>query len=207
MAWPATCLDSCRKCTKRGNNNHCGVQMTCFLLRTMGFSCLAPSVRDFGLSGPSTHPNVVTWGYVPWPVNSLDSPGAQDYHLDLLGAWDYAVADPDDLLGGTLEEDQVGIMGFSKGGYGAAIAMGLEPRISAAWIDSAPLHGLRGVVHDYAKQYVGDFIGGLLAEPILWAAHWWSGNTVGTFDAFKLLSHSGALETVLQESCNGIRMI
>ena len=39
---------------------------------------------------------------------------------------------------------QVGLMGFSKGAYAAGIAMGLEPRISSAWLDSAPLHGLHG---------------------------------------------------------------
>ena len=39
---------------------------------------------------------------------------------------------------------QVGVMGFSKGGFAAAIAMALEPRIPAAWLDSAPFHGLRG---------------------------------------------------------------
>lgn len=35
-------------------------------------------------------------------------------------------------------------MGFSKGAYAAAIAMALEPQIPAAWLDSAPFHGLRG---------------------------------------------------------------
>ena len=35
-------------------------------------------------------------------------------------------------------------MGFSKGAYAAAIAMAMEPRISAAWLDSGPFHGLRG---------------------------------------------------------------
>ena len=50
-----------------------GVQATCFLLREMGFSCLAPSARDFGLSGKSSHPNTLTWGYDPWIP--LASPG------------------------------------------------------------------------------------------------------------------------------------
>ena len=39
---------------------------------------------------------------------------------------------------------QVGVMGFSKGAYAAAIAMALEPGIPAGWLDSAPFHGLRG---------------------------------------------------------------
>ena len=43
-----------------------GVQATCFLLRELGFSCLAPSARDFGLSGKSSHPNTLTWGYDAW---------------------------------------------------------------------------------------------------------------------------------------------
>ena len=42
------------------------MQSTCFLLREMGFSCLAPSVRDFGLSGASSHPDILTWGYDAW---------------------------------------------------------------------------------------------------------------------------------------------
>lgn len=42
------------------------VQMTCFHLRSLGYSCLTPSARDFGLSGASTHPDIVTWGFDLW---------------------------------------------------------------------------------------------------------------------------------------------
>ncbi|CAK9034314.1 unnamed protein product [Durusdinium trenchii] len=156
------------------NNNHCGVQMTCFHLRSLGYSCLTPSARDFGLSGASTHPDIVTWGF--------------DYHLDLLGAWDYAVEDPDGVLGGALPDEKVGLMGFSKGAYAAGIAMGLEPRISSAWLDSAPLHGLHGSIIGTIQPYVGRFLAPILALPVFWGAQFFSGNTVDSFDLLKLLS-------------------
>lgn len=156
------------------NNNHCGVQATCFLLREMGFSCLAPSVRDFGLSGASSHPDILTWGY--------------DYHLDLLGAWDYAIDDPDGIMGGKMSEDQVGVMGFSKGAYAAAIAMAMEPRISAAWLDSGPFHGLRGSIISTIEMYVGSFLASILGPPVFWSAQYFSGYKVDRFDPIKLLS-------------------
>eukprot|EP00931_Biecheleriopsis_adriatica_P043710 TRINITY_DN24976_c0_g1_i1.p1 TRINITY_DN24976_c0_g1~~TRINITY_DN24976_c0_g1_i1.p1 ORF type:complete len:575 (+),score=99.70 TRINITY_DN24976_c0_g1_i1:20-1744(+) len=123
------------------NNNHCGVQSTCYLLRTMGFSCLTPTVRDYGLSGKSSHPLTQTWGY--------------DYHYDLLGAWDYARLDPDGVLGGSLDAGQVGIMGFSRGGYDAAIAFGLDKRIPGAWLESAPFTGLYGMIDANIRPYAG----------------------------------------------------
>lgn len=156
------------------NNNHCGVQATCFLLRELGFSCLAPSARDFGLSGKSSHPNTLTWGY--------------DYHLDLLGAWDYAVEDPDGVLGGKFPKDQVGVMGFSKGAYAAAIAMALEPRIPAGWLDSAPFHGLRGSIESTVAMYVGPFLASILSPPVFWSAQYFSENKVDNYDPIKLLS-------------------
>ena len=36
----------------------------------------------------------------------------EDYHLDLLGAWDYAVEDPDGVLGGKYPEDQAPCDGY-----------------------------------------------------------------------------------------------
>eukprot|EP00439_Symbiodinium_sp_Y106_P080974 s510_g19.t2 len=149
------------------NCNHCGVQSTCYLLRSMGFSCLTPSARDAGLSGPSSHPDILSWGY--------------DYHLDTLGGWDYAVEDPDGLLGGPLPADQVGIMGFSKGAYETAIALGLEQRIPGAWLDSGPYAGLFGMIVSTVAPYVGSFFGDILARG-------------DVFDPLKLLSNCTAGE-------------
>lgn len=121
------------------NNNHCGGQAMCYLLRSMGFSCLLPSPRDTGYSGQSDHPGMDTWGW--------------DLPFDLLGAWDYAVNDPDGLLGGALPPDQVGIMGFSKGAWTASIAFGLDENIPAAWLDSGPFTGLGGILRNYIEDY------------------------------------------------------
>jgi len=162
------------------NCNHCGVQSTCYLLRSMGFSCLTPSARDAGLSGPSSHPDILSWGY--------------DYHLDTLGGWDYAVEDPDGLLGGPLPADQVGIMGFSKGAYETAIALGLEQRIPGAWLDSGPYAGLFGMIVSTVAPYVGSFFGDILARGVFASATFFSGGRVDVFDPLKLLSNCTAGE-------------
>mmetsp|Transcript_78913 Transcript_78913/g.142336 ORF Transcript_78913/g.142336 Transcript_78913/m.142336 type:complete len:488 (+) Transcript_78913:41-1504(+) len=108
-----------------GNNvnfNDNTVQLPAYMLRELGFSVLLPNLRDHGSSGNST-PHEIIWGYA--------------YHLDLLGAWDYAVNDPEGVLGGRMPDERVGIMGYSMGGFAAAIAFGVEPRVPAAWLDSA----------------------------------------------------------------------
>ncbi|OLQ10945.1 hypothetical protein AK812_SmicGene5257 [Symbiodinium microadriaticum] len=60
----------------------------------------------------------------------------KDLFLDVLGAWDFAVEDPEGLLGGPLEKRKVGVMGISMGGLAAFTAFGYEPDIPAAWIDA-----------------------------------------------------------------------
>ncbi|CAE7523459.1 unnamed protein product, partial [Symbiodinium pilosum] len=59
----------------------------------------------------------------------------------VLGAWDYAVEDPDGLLGGPMPASQVGLMGFDFGGFAAQRAFVREPRITSLLLD--------GVVHDF----------------------------------------------------------
>eukprot|EP00438_Fugacium_kawagutii_P011212 Skav213778 [mRNA] locus=scaffold3228:155526:159578:+ [translate_table: standard] len=68
--------------------------------------------------------------------------------LTILGAWDYAVSDPDGLLGGAtlvtscaVNPDEVGLMGFDYGGFSAQRAFALEPQIPALLLD--------GVVHNF----------------------------------------------------------
>jgi len=159
------------------NNNHCGVQSACYLLRTLGFSCITPSVRDYGLSGPSTHPGIMTWGY--------------DYADDILGAWDYAVKDPDGLLGGPLPPDQVGIMGFSKGAYATAIAFNLEKRIPGAWIDSAPYSGLYGMIDAIIRPFLG-VLTPLARQPVWWGATWFSPVPVDYYKPTEMFANCSA---------------
>jgi len=98
------------------------VQYVAYFLRSIGISALVLNYRDHGLSAnTSTHHSVWGWSYPD----------------DMLGAWDYAVHDPDGLLGGPLEPGQVGLLGFSMGGFVAATAFGLEPRVPAVWLESA----------------------------------------------------------------------
>mmetsp|Transcript_47525 Transcript_47525/g.133777 ORF Transcript_47525/g.133777 Transcript_47525/m.133777 type:complete len:464 (+) Transcript_47525:96-1487(+) len=156
------------------NNNHCGVQATCFLLRSMGYGCLTPSVRDFGLSGKSDHPSILTWAY--------------DYHMDLLGAWDYAVKDPDGIMGGASTPAKVGIAGFSKGALGAALAFGMDRQVPGAWLDSAPFSGLDFMIHSVIQQYAG-----FLTPPIAGTVNFWAktlgGGLVDYYDAWKVLEN------------------
>merc|ERR1719356_568487 len=80
--------------------------------------------------------------------------------MDLLGAWDYAVKDPDGVMGGALPEDEVGVAGFSMGAFTTLNAFGLEAKIPAAWTDGPPSsprsvfeHGATGVMGSFAKYF------------------------------------------------------
>mmetsp|Transcript_24510 Transcript_24510/g.56489 ORF Transcript_24510/g.56489 Transcript_24510/m.56489 type:complete len:679 (+) Transcript_24510:30-2066(+) len=105
-----------------GNFNSPSVQLVSYFLRSLGFGVLAVNLRDHGTSEASAHEGP-GWGF--------------DYPFDVLGAWDYAVLDPDKKLGGATEK--VGLLGFSEGAYAAAVAFGLEPRIVGLWVDSMVL--------------------------------------------------------------------
>eukprot|EP00929_Paragymnodinium_shiwhaense_P118571 TRINITY_DN90485_c0_g1_i1.p1 TRINITY_DN90485_c0_g1~~TRINITY_DN90485_c0_g1_i1.p1 ORF type:complete len:477 (-),score=51.28 TRINITY_DN90485_c0_g1_i1:150-1580(-) len=152
-----------------GNANDCSVQSTCFLLRSMGFSCLTPNARDAGTSGSSTHPDYLTAGY--------------DYAMDVLGAWDYAVQDPDGLLGGALPPGKVGIMGPQA----VAIAFGLERKMSGVWLDSALFRGLDHAIDD-SFSWLG-FLAPLISGPTKFFAHRFSGGTVDYYDPLELLKN------------------
>merc|ERR1740121_1690419 len=56
---------------------------------------------------------------------------------DLLGAWDYVVADPDGKLGGSKSASEVAMLVFSLGGYIAQVAFGLEPDCPGLLVDGA----------------------------------------------------------------------
>lgn len=110
---------------QHGNNvniNDHTVQTIGFFLRMAGYNVLMANLRNHGDSSES-HNHVVSW--------------ANEEVYDLLGAWDYAVQDPDGVLGGKKDPAQVAIMGFSMGGYIAKVAFGMEPRVPALLTDGA----------------------------------------------------------------------
>eukprot|EP00929_Paragymnodinium_shiwhaense_P043791 TRINITY_DN22499_c0_g1_i2.p1 TRINITY_DN22499_c0_g1~~TRINITY_DN22499_c0_g1_i2.p1 ORF type:complete len:380 (+),score=9.51 TRINITY_DN22499_c0_g1_i2:129-1268(+) len=132
------------------NFNDQTVQFAGYFLRSVGFSVLIINLRDHGVSqNSSTH--FSTWGWA--------------YYLDALGGWDYAVQDPDGLLGGSLPPEQVGMMGFSMGGFATATALGEEPRIPAAWLDSPAFD-----VQEVLQANTALVIGNVLASMVIPAA-------------------------------------
>jgi len=108
---------------------------------------LLPSLRDHGYSGSSSH-GVFSWGW--------------DYPYDILGAWDYAKNDPDGVLGGLLPSDQVGVLGFSMGGFTALNAFGAEPEVPAVWADS-PVFSVKDILLKELQKRVS-FLGDLAIE-------------------------------------------
>lgn len=110
---------------QHGNNvniNDQTVQTAGFFLRLAGYNVLMPNFRNHGGSDRSHH-NLISWG-------------TQEVY-DILGAWDYAVHDPDGIFGGPKDPSHVGLMGFSMGGYISKVAFGMEPRIPALFTDGA----------------------------------------------------------------------
>lgn len=105
------------------NSNSFRMQLTAYMLRSLGFSVLLNNLRDHCYSEDSDA-HLMGWGH--------------SYPFDVLGAWDYARNDPDGELGGALPAGKVGMMGYSVGAYVTAIAFGLEKEVPAAWIDSSP---------------------------------------------------------------------
>lgn len=127
--------------------------MASYILRSIGFDVIMHNLRNHGSSGVS-EPVTTTWGY--------------DYPFDLLGAWDYAVNDPDGQLGGKRNASQVGIMGFSMGGFIAASALGLEKDVPAAWTDGA-VFDLPEEMAAQVRAYIGGFLASMVGKVVgLW---------------------------------------
>lgn len=137
------------------------VQLTGYMLRSMGISVLLVDLRDHGASAVSAHP-LVLWGWA--------------FPFDLLGAWDYAVKDPDGELGGPAGPERVGVMGFSMGGYVAATAFGMDHQVPAAWLDSPLIH-LQETLHAQIKRKLFGMwvIPQLIAPLALRIAEWQAG--------------------------------
>ncbi|CAK0884833.1 unnamed protein product [Prorocentrum cordatum] len=71
---------------------------------------------------------------------------------DLLGAWDYAVADPEGLLGGRARPGRrAGLLCFGVGCLAAQEALALEPEVPALLMDGA-LHDVREAVAQRVRQ-------------------------------------------------------
>ena len=64
------------------------------------------------------------------------TPSCKDYHLDLLGAWDYAIHDPDGIMGGKISEEQAGhmdeILSFNL--MPAFLLLGPRTYLLEAWV-------------------------------------------------------------------------
>lgn len=125
-----------------GNYNEYYIQTAAYVLRSIGFSVIAHNLRNHGTSGKTSEMNYTTWGY--------------DYHYDVLGAWDYAVNDPEGVLGGAVPPDQVGMMGFSMGGVIVSNAFGLESRIPGIMLDAGVINTKAVLCHQILRQVVGD---------------------------------------------------
>jgi pimeloyl-ACP methyl ester carboxylesterase len=149
------------------NNRY--AQYAAYQLRSMGFDVLTPSFRNHGWSSATKHDRT-TWGWI--------------YPMDLLGAWDYAVNDPDGVFGGAIDPKYVGILGISLGAMTTATAFGMEQKVHAAFIDSGPSDP-----KDELKQQISML--GPLADillPALWeGANWWSGVDLGRYIPSKAL--------------------
>jgi len=112
------------------SNKH-RTQFFAYLLRKIGFSVLVNNFRDHCYSA-DTEVRVNQWGH------------ASPY--DTLGAWDYAVNDPDNVFGGPISDGLVGVMGFSMGAFTTASLFGLEGRVPAVWVDAPPFTPKSGFV-------------------------------------------------------------
>lgn len=99
-------MDSCR----RDDN----VLLPAGMLHRAGFGVLLMDQRDHGDSDDE----------------DLRFAGGTEEYLDVLGAWDWLVAQG-------VPEDRIGIVGMSFGAATTVIAGGEEPRVEAVWEDSS----------------------------------------------------------------------
>jgi len=138
------------------NSNKHRTMFFAYQLRKIGFSVLVNNLRDHCYSEDSKE-RVVQWGHA--------------YPYDLLGAWDYAVKDPDNNMGGSIGDDKVGIVGFSMGAFITTTVFGLEGRVPAVWVDAPPFSPLGGFKVGASAAMAGMGIG-FLADviiPPVWA--------------------------------------
>lgn len=136
------------------NSNYHRAMFFAYQLRKLGFSVLSNNLRDHCYSGDSKE-RLVQWGHA--------------YPYDTLGAWDYAVNDPDNIMGGALDPSKVGVLGFSMGAFITSIIFGLEGRVPAVWLDSPPFTPKSGFLIGFHKalQDMGiGFFSGLVVDDV-----------------------------------------
>eukprot|EP00929_Paragymnodinium_shiwhaense_P046887 TRINITY_DN23839_c0_g1_i1.p1 TRINITY_DN23839_c0_g1~~TRINITY_DN23839_c0_g1_i1.p1 ORF type:complete len:490 (-),score=76.15 TRINITY_DN23839_c0_g1_i1:210-1679(-) len=125
------------------NNNDHSVQTIGAWLRELNYNVIMPNLRGHGDSNSSQNGNnkrFLTWG-------------AREVY-DVLGAVDYVLADPDGTLGGKKKAAEVGLMGFSMGGYINQIAFGVQRDVGGLFIDSA-VFDARKLLKDVIEATVG----------------------------------------------------
>jgi len=151
----------------KSNSNMFRTQLFAYVLRSLGFDILLNNLRDHCFSENSTS-HIYEWGHA--------------YPLDLLGAWDYAVNDPDNELGGKANSSQVGVLGFSMGGFLTNIVFRMEGEIPAVWVDAPPFvpstvfsHGLQKILGGLGLGFMTD-----LVMPWVWS------NTLGAAMAYNV---------------------
>lgn len=129
---------------------HHSVQTAAYFLRAMNISVLVPNLRNHG--GNGTGELKKEW---------------RGQFKDILGAWDYAVADPKRELDGQVNASRVGLMGFEFGGLAVQTAFGMEPRIPAMLLDGS-VHDAQALVRQLVTKRLGesmpDFVVDLLAD-------------------------------------------
>jgi len=135
------------------NNNDHTVMVVGTMLRELDYNILLPALRNHGTS-EKTEEGVITW--------------AASEAYDLLGAWDYALADPDAKLyhGGIKQPSEVAMLGFSMGGYIAQVAFGLEPRCPGLLLDGAVFNAFTELEH-HVKEGLGS-VGTAILMPSVW---------------------------------------
>jgi fermentation-respiration switch protein FrsA (DUF1100 family) len=157
------------------------------MLHRAGFSVLLMDLRDHGDSGG----------------DDRRFSGGTEEHLDVLGAYDWVVAQG-------VPADRVGVLGMSIGSMTAIIAGGQEPRIRAVWADSAATTmnvAMGNFVVDQLKDPTG------LARILVPGAMVWArvlaGDELGKYDPIKEVDAyagrsiafvHGALDKVLPSS-------
>jgi len=132
-----------------GSNIAMRVLVPAYMLQKLGYSVLLPDLRDHGLSGKSKNPDKESWG--------------AEYHLDVLGAWDWAVA----YKAGN-DANKVGLMGNSMGGFASASAAGLESKVPALFLDGAVYDPYMELLVDSLP--VPSWFAQVLALPAWWLA-------------------------------------
>lgn len=142
-----------------GSNIAVRVLLPAFLLQKLGYAVLLPDLRDHGLSSKSDKPDKESWG--------------AEYHLDVLGAWDWAVKRK---AGG--DSKKVGLMGNSMGGFVSAIAAGLESRVPALFLDGAVYDPYTDLVNDCGVGGLPSFLPFLL-QAVTWPGWWLAEKIVG----------------------------